>query len=828
MTLIRRILLAAALLVSAVPTFAQAPAPVPALPDSERRTSYSITGTTCACAVNMALFGDGSDYQNWVEVFLNGTRVNYNDATFGWTITSPSGPIANLARPISNAVLTFNSVQTGTVQIIGARRPRRTSQFSENRGVAARDLNQALTDIISQNREIWDKTNDTTGRALLSQPGNTIGLLPLPSACANKFLSFDVTGLIPQCLSGAGSGNVIGPATTAVGNIAWYNGLDGTLLGAAPAFHGGNPGSAALYSQLANPANGYTTLYNGMYVALGTPLPAGEQFGNGQVGMQQAIIGSVQSDAGDTTGNTFGVAGIAKTNSAAVNAVGIGGYGKCAAANSNCWGSNFVVHNISPYAVNTGVNANWMAAQENDVNVWKGPGGVNPTINNVFGLYIYGGGDSTANQGSGVAVAGLSAVTGAKFTNGFWAVGGCCVTAFLAGPTAHTGNSLASQAVAFSAVDSGGATLAAQIFEDSFGNLIFQSPTTGAVDIGDANGNYIVTSGTLSGAKVRLPATAGTAGVIVNDTSGNLSSSARLSVALGGTGLGSGTSGGIPYFSGSTTIASSAALSANAIVVGGGAGVAPSTITTGTGVVTALGVNIGTAGSFVVNGGALGSPSSAGTLPAHTLGGTISGGGNQINNVVIGASTPLAGTFTTLTAGGDGSTATIGPGGTGALNAFLKLNGANATSQGADIKFTKNDTSANSWFLGHVSAVEAAGTSSDLEYFNQNTSVRTVRLSIADDSAAFAGNVAATSAATGTVKVNNGLSATGAIWAGTYMNITPTVVNSLPACVAGLDGARAFVTNNATAVSFGGAVTTGGTTHSPVYCDGSATAWKQG
>ncbi len=38
------------------------------------------------------------------------------------------------------------------------------------------------------------------------------------------------------------------------------------------------------------------------------------------------------------------------------------------------------------------------------------------------------------------------------------------------------------------------------------------------------------------------------------------------------------------------------------------------------------------------------------TLPAHTLGGTVSGGGNNINNVIIGASTPLAGTFTTLVA----------------------------------------------------------------------------------------------------------------------------------------------------------------------------------
>jgi hypothetical protein len=36
------------------------------------------------------------------------------------------------------------------------------------------------------------------------------------------------------------------------------------------------------------------------------------------------------------------------------------------------------------------------------------------------------------------------------------------------------------------------------------------------------------------------------------------------------------------------------------------------------------------------------------TINAFTLGGTVSGGGNQINNVIIGASTPLAGTFTTL------------------------------------------------------------------------------------------------------------------------------------------------------------------------------------
>lgn len=77
-----------------------------------------------------------------------------------------------------------------------------------------------------------------------------------------------------------------------------------------------------------------------------------------------------------------------------------------------------------------------------------------------------------------------------------------------------------------------------------------------------------------------------------------------LAVANGGTGLSSGTSGGVPYFSGSTTMASSAALAANAIVIGGGAGAAPATTTTGTGVVTALGNAANAVGGFATIDGA--------------------------------------------------------------------------------------------------------------------------------------------------------------------------------------------------------------------------------
>jgi hypothetical protein len=54
--------------------------------------------------------------------------------------------------------------------------------------------------------------------------------------------------------------------------------------------------------------------------------------------------------------------------------------------------------------------------------------------------------------------------------------------------------------------------------------------------------------------------------------------SGTLGLVRGGLGIGSGTSGGIPYFSSTSAIASSALLAANLPVVGGGAGVAPSTL----------------------------------------------------------------------------------------------------------------------------------------------------------------------------------------------------------------------------------------------------------
>jgi len=116
---------------------------------------------------------------------------------------------------------------------------------------------------------------------------------------------------------------------------------------------------------------------------------------------------------------------------------------------------------------------------------------------------------------------------------------------------------------------------------------------TGCSIVSDGT-NYQVASCTAIGAS------SGTVTSVAQSFTGGLISVAGSPITTSGT-LAltvAGTSGGIPYFSSSSAWASSAALTANALMIGGGAGAAPATTTTGSGVLTALGIAPGSAGGF--------------------------------------------------------------------------------------------------------------------------------------------------------------------------------------------------------------------------------------
>jgi len=105
------------------------------------------------------------------------------------------------------------------------------------------------------------------------------------------------------------------------------------------------------------------------------------------------------------------------------------------------------------------------------------------------------------------------------------------------------------------------------------------------------------------------------------------------------------------------------------------------------------------------------------TLPAHTLGGTVSGGGNQINNVIIGTVTPLAGFFTNVSASGIAAV-----GGATAADRVLNLagpitGGVNAYGALASGTIQSGVTTAASVFRSAVSVVDAAFTLPFLHHF---------------------------------------------------------------------------------------------------------------
>ena len=208
-----------------------------------------------------------------------------------------------------------------------------------------------------------------------------------------------------------------------------------------------------------------------------------------------------------------------------------------------------------------------------------------------------------------------------------------------------------------------------------------------------------------SGTGISVPA--GKATLVYNDGTNvvdgasyftSLTLGSALPVASGGTGLTAGTSGGIPAYTATGTITSSAALTQYGVVLGGGAGAVPTSTAVGTAthVLTSNGAGVAptfqalpAAGVTSFSAGTTGFTPSTGTTGAITLAGTlgVANGGTGITTTPTNGQIPIGNgttyTAATITAGtgisvtnGSGSitiAASGGSGGTGS-NLYLAVN----------------------------------------------------------------------------------------------------------------------------------------------------------
>lgn len=159
-------------------------------------------------------------------------------------------------------------------------------------------------------------------------------------------------------------------------------------------------------------------------------------------------------------------------------------------------------------------------------------------------------------------------------------------------------------------------------------------PANGGTGISSyTTGDMLYASGTTTLSKLGI----GTTGYLLTSSGSAPQWIQTLGVTHGGTGLIIGTSGGIPYFSSTTAMASSGLLAQYGLMVGGGAGAAPVTITPDASTAKAL---ISGGASANPGWGVLSVPGGGTGATTFTANGLLIGNGTSALSVAPGVSVP--------------------------------------------------------------------------------------------------------------------------------------------------------------------------------------------